>query len=73
MTVLLSPLSTAVGREVRVHRIRKGQIMSSTTGTRTAISPTPPAVLRLPRQPDGPATMPAGPLTAIYAAGLEHS
>jgi hypothetical protein len=72
MTVLLSPLSTAVAREMRVYRIRKGQIMSSTTGTRTAISPTPPAMLRLRLQPDGSATMPAGLLTAIYAAGLEH-
>jgi len=55
--------------------------MSSTTETRTAISPTPPAMLRLRLQPDEP----AGLLTAIYAdghrsraaalpaAGLEHS
>jgi hypothetical protein len=73
MTVLLSPLSTAVAREAQVHRIRKGQIMSSTAETRTAISPTPPAMFRLRLQPDGPATMPAGPLIAIYAAGLERS
>jgi uncharacterized protein DUF5994 len=33
--------------------------MSSTTETRTAISPTPPAMLRLRLQPDGPARLQA--------------
>jgi hypothetical protein len=55
MTVLLSPLSTAVAAGSAGPSHQEGQIMSSTTESRTAISPTPPATLRLRLQPDGPA------------------
>jgi hypothetical protein len=56
MTFLLSPLSTAVAAgSTCPSYTERAEIMSSTIESRTAISPAPPAALRLRLQPERPA------------------